>query len=140
MEKYNYYESIKNDILDYIRENYTTLEQLENLENRDEWEEKLNDDLWIVDSVTGNASGSYTFNRFLAREYVIECLDVLKDALEDFGVSPKMVSEKFLDEEWEYFDVTIRCYLLGGAIVSALDELEEWYNKIMPIAKENENE
>lgn len=136
--KYNYCESIKNDVLEYIKENYTTREQIENLDNRNEWLEKLNDALWVEDSVTGNASGSYTFNRYMAREYVLEWLDVLRDALEDFGVTPKMVSEKFLDEEWEYFDVTIRCYLLGGAIVHALDELEEWYNKIFPKVEENE--
>lgn len=35
------------------------------------------------------------------------------------------IAEKFLDEEWEYFDVTIRCYLLDRAIENALDSLEE---------------
>lgn len=134
--KYNYCESIKNDVLEYIKENYTTQEQIENLDNRDEWQEKLNDDLWIVDSVTGNASGSYTFNRYIAREYVVEWLDVLKDALSEFGVEPQTIANNFLNEEWEYFDVTIRCYLLGGAIIHALDELEEYYNKILPKVEE----
>lgn len=135
--KYNYCESIKNDVLNYIKENYTTQEQLENLDNREEWLEKLNDTLWVEDSVTGNASGSYTFNRYQAKEYVLEWLDVLKDALEEFGVTPKTISENFLNEEWEYFDVTIRCYLLNGAIIHTLDELEEYYNTILPIVKEN---
>lgn len=135
--KYNYCEAIRNDVLNYIKENYTIQEQIENLEDRDEWEEKLNDGLWVEDSVTGNASGSYTFNRCQAREYVIEWLDVLKDALEDFGTPSETIVNNFLNEEWEYFDVTIRCYLLGGAINKALDELEEWYNNILPIAKEN---
>ena len=134
--KYNYCESIKNDVLDHIRENYTTQEQIENLDNRDEWLDKLNDDLWVDDSVTGNASGSYTFNRYQAKENVLEWLDVLRDALEEFGVTPKTVAEKFLDEDWEYFDVTIRCYLLSGAIVHALDELEEYYNNILPKVEE----
>ena len=31
----------------------------------------------------------------------------------------------FLEENWEYFDVTIRCYLLSQAISAAIDELEE---------------
>ena len=130
--KYNYCEEIKKDITTYIKDNYTTKEQLENLENREEWEQKLNDDLWVEDSVTGNASGSYTFNRCQAREYVVEWLDVLKDALDDFGTPSETIANNFLNEEWEYFDVTIRCYLLGGAIVHALDELEEYYNKILP--------
>ena len=134
--KYNYCEAIRNDILNYIKENYTTQEQLENLEDRDEWEEKLNDEIWIVDSVTGNTSGSYTFNRCQAKEYVLEWLDVLKDALEEFGTPSEKVVENFFNEEWEYFDVTIRCYLLRGAINKALDELENWYNKIMPKVEE----
>lgn len=56
---YNYNEAVKNDVLDYIRNevNFSEFEDLEELE------QSLNDDLWTVDSVTGNASGSYTFNR-----------------------------------------------------------------------------
>ena len=135
--KYNYCEAMKADIKAYINDNYTIEEQTINLENREEWESKLNDDLWVTDSVTGNASGSYTFSRYTAREYVIEWLEVLRDALEDFGVTPTTVAEKFLDEDWEYFDVTIRCYLLNGAIIHTLDELEEYYNTILPKAKEN---
>lgn len=135
--KYNYCEEIKKDVTTYIKDNYTILEQLEKLESRDEWEQELNDALWVEDSVTGNASGSYTFNRYMAKEYVGEWLDVLRDALKEFGTPSEMIVEKFLDGEWEYFDVTIRCYLLGGAIVHALDELEEYYNNILPIVKEN---
>ncbi len=57
---YNYNEAVKNDVLDYIRNevNFSEFEDLEELE------QSLNDDLWTVDSVTGNASGSYTFNRY----------------------------------------------------------------------------
>ena len=135
--KYNYCEQIKNDVLVYIKDNYTIEEQIENLDNRDEWLEKLNDDLWIEDSVTGNASGSYTFDRWKAREYVVEWLDVLKDALDEFGTPSETIANNFLNEEWEYFDVTIRCYLLNGAIIHALDELEEYYNKILPKVENN---
>ena len=35
------------------------------------------------------------------------------------------VNKRFLNEDWEYLDVTIRCYLLGQAINKALDELLE---------------
>lgn len=64
---YNYNEAVKNDVLDYIRNevNFSEFEDLEELE------QSLNDDLWTVDSVTGNASGSYTFNRYQAQEYVL---------------------------------------------------------------------
>lgn len=125
---YNYYVSMKEDIQEYIKENYTKEELNEKLEDVEAFQEELNDDLWITDSVTGNASGSYTFNRWTAREYVIENLDILKDALEEFGTAAETIGNNFLDEEWEYFDVTIRCYILSGVISEVLEELEEESN------------
>lgn len=32
--------------------------------------------------------------------------------------------QKCFDGDWEYFDVTARCYVLGQAIDAALDEME----------------
>lgn len=117
---YNYREEIKNDILEYIR-NEIDFSEFDSLE---ELEEKLNDELWTVDSVTGNASGSYTFNRWTAKEYVTDNMDDCKDALKEFCTSSETVAEKFPDEDWEYFDVTIRCYLLGECIAAAMEEIE----------------
>ena len=59
---YNYLKAMKSDIMDYIRNDVNTNE----FTSREELEERLNDDLWTVDSVTGNVSGSYTFNRWTA--------------------------------------------------------------------------
>ena len=122
---YNYREAIKSDVLDHVRNEYTPDEIREKLEDREEWESELNDELWIADSVTGNASGSYTFSSWTAENYVSDNLDELRRACEDFGIDAATIGEKFLDDEWEYFDVTIRCYLLGSAISEVLDELEE---------------
>ena len=58
MEKYNYREQVKSDILDYIAENEIKV----TASNREEVAEQLQDELWANDSVTGNASGSYTCN------------------------------------------------------------------------------
>lgn len=58
---YDYRETIKADIRQYIEDNGTWL-GLEDLD-KDELFETLNDNLWTADSVTGNGSGSYTFNR-----------------------------------------------------------------------------
>ena len=122
---YDYREAVKSDVLEYIR-NEIDFSEFDTL---DELEEKLNDDLWTVDSVTGNGSGSYTFNRWTAKEYVVDGMDELKEALYEFGTSSETVAEKFLDEDWEYFDVTIRCYLLGECIAAALEELEDEFNE-----------
>ncbi len=115
---------MQEDIITYIRENYTRGEIIEKLEARDEWEEELNDGLWREDAITGNASGSYTFNRLRAREYVLSNPDALKEAICEFCEDAETVGEKFLSEDWEWFDVTIRCYFLGESIGIALDELE----------------
>lgn len=118
---YDYRENIKSDILDYIQENYTDKEIRAELSDRYEWEQRLYDDLWIVDSVTGNASGSYYCNRYRAADAIAHNWDLLNDALLEFGYTDCNPIEK--GEEW--CDVTVRCYLLGECLAAALDELEE---------------
>lgn len=128
MANYDYKQTLNDDIRDHIRENYTTEEIIEKLRDRDEWETELNDDLWIADSVTGNGSGSYTFNSWKAGEYVKDNLPLLAEALREFETGSETITDKFLNEEWEYFDVTIRCYLLNGSIHTVLDELEDEFS------------
>ena len=120
MFKYDYFEVMKADVLTYIDENYTEEELREHLKDRDDFYEKLYDDLWVCDSVTGNASGSYTFNTWKAEENLCHNLDLLRDALEEFGGD----FLKALKEGAEYCDVTIRCYLLGSVLYVVLNELE----------------
>ena len=125
--KYDYREAIKKDVREYIAENWSKAEAIECIKagGRDQMEEQLNDDLWLCDSVTGNASGSYTFNRAKAEEYVKDNLALCIDALQEFGVDEKTFGEKVYNEEWEYLDVIIRCNLLCEAISNVLDGLEE---------------
>lgn len=116
-----YMDQMKEDIRNYIKENGILVTS----ENREEVEEKLNDDLWIDDSVTGNASGSYTFESYKAKEYVTGNMELLQEMISEFCIDSNTVAEKFLNEEWEYFDVSIRCYLLGQAIDETLNEIIE---------------
>lgn len=118
---YDYRKNIKSDILDYIQENYTDEEIKEELADRDEWEQRLSDDLWACDSVTGNASGSYYCNAWRAEEALCHNWDLLSDALSEFGHTDRNPIEK--GAEW--CDVSVRCYLLGECLAAALDELEE---------------
>lgn len=115
---YNYLEAVTSDVLDYIKEEIN-LDEWKG--NREGLEEKLNDELWTLDSVTGNASGSYTFNTWEAEENLAHNWDLLAEALDEFGQDGTDV----LRQGAESMDVTIRCYLLGQAIAEALDELEE---------------
>ena len=116
MEKYNYFEAVKNAVLDYINENEIKV----TTSNKDELAEQLHDDLWANDSVTGNGSGSYFFHTWKAEEALCHNLDLLGEACEEFGSTADL-----LKDGAEACDVTIRCYLLPQAISEALDELEE---------------
>ena len=115
--KYNYHDAVCEDIRDYIISNNIAV----TAENRSELEEQLNEDLWVEDSVTGNGSGSYTFNTWQAEENLCHNLDLLGEALTEFGCD----SDYMAKNGAEACDVTIRCYLLGGCISEVLNELEE---------------
>lgn len=117
MERYNYLESVKEDVTNYINDNEIKVY----FSNREEVEEQLNNDLFCNDSVTGNASGSYTFSTWQAEGNLCHNLDLLAEALEEFGGS----TGEALERGAEYCDVTIRCYLLAQAIAEVLDEVEE---------------
>ena len=117
-----YMDQMVEDITEYVKNNVNLVDY----EDREDLEESLNDDLWAEDSVTGNGSGSYTFNREQAKEYVLaDGVDYYREAVSEFGMSADDVAKDFLEGDWEGIDVTIRCYLLGQAIGEALDRMEE---------------
>ena len=105
--KYDYYDAVLNDVREALKEtnerNYET----------------LYDRLWVNDSVTGNGSGSYTFSTWEAEENLCHNMDLLREALEEFGCDIS-----YLKKGAEACDVTIRCYLLAQALSEALEELE----------------
>lgn len=109
------------DIKNYIESNVN----FKDYEDRYDLEDKLRDDLWIEDSVTGNASGSYYCNSWRAKESVLSNMEDFGDAIREFCESTAEVGRWFIDEEWETMDVTIRCYLLGEMISTVLDDMEE---------------
>lgn len=123
MEKYNYLEAVTADAKQAILENYHDWD----FTDREELEEVANDNLWVDDSVTGNGSGSYTFDGETSKEYVTgsdDGMDTLREAAREFDCEHRAFTA-FLENNWEYLDVTIRCYLLSQAISAAIDELEE---------------
>lgn len=116
MTTYNYLESVKEDVRNYIEENAIVVTS----NNREELEQELNDTLFTEDSVTGNASGSYTFSTWQAEENLCHNIELLQEALTEFGCDIS-----YLGKGAEACDVTIRCYLLSQAISEVLDEIEE---------------
>lgn len=118
MEKYDYLSAVESDVREYIENNVN----FHDYSDLDEMKEDLNEKLFVDDSVTGNASGSYTFNAWKAEEYLCHNLDLLAEANEEFGDSSDILSDGA-----EMCDVTIRCYLLGQAIENvAPDMWQDW--------------
>lgn len=114
-EKYNYKDAIKEDIRDYIKCNYADPGCLD--------PERMYDDLFCNDSVTGNASGSYTCNPAKARRYVMGNEQLVKDALLEFCTPPEEAAEHIFDYEW--MDVNVRCHLLRECIDEVIEEIGE---------------
>ena len=114
---YNYLEAVTAAAKQAILENLNYWK----FSDREELEGIANDELWVDDSVTGNASGSYTFSTWQAEENLCHNMDELENACNEFGQD---IGEA-VKQGAEYCDVTIRCYLLGQAISAAIDELEE---------------
>lgn len=117
MTRYDYFENVSEDAKNAILEKMNDW----NFSDREELEEVANDELWIDDSVTGNASGSYTFNMWQAEENLCHNIELLEDACEEFAQD----LGEAIKQGAEYCDVTIRCYLLSRAIEAAIYELEE---------------
>ena len=120
MRTYNYLESIKEDVKTWLNDNDR---KIDSAADKEELKEELYNLLWADDSVTGNGSGSYTCNRQEAKEMILaidpdtgcDNLELLNNACEDFDCLDEL-GKRFVNNDWEYMDVTIRCYLLAQAI------------------------
>lgn len=132
---YDYYANVKDDVLSYINDEIRPGEYWD----RDELESHLNDTLWADDCVTGNCSGSYTFNSAKAKEYVMDNHDLLREAFEEFDCKDKL-GEYFIEEDWESMDVTIRCYVLNSCISDALDKIERECSDFYGVDREDDEE
>ena len=113
MERYDYQEAVKDDIRDYLKNKGVGYVDPDGDERQE-----LEDAMFVADSVTGNASGSYTFSAWTAEENLCHNLDLLKEALESFG-------DEFEFTSPESSDVTIRCYLLNQCFTEVLEEWNE---------------
>ena len=108
MKNYNYYEAVKADIREYLKE--TDCRKYSELE----------DEMWTSDRITGNGSGSYTFNSWEAEENICHNLDLFAAACEEFGND----FTELRDRGAEIVDVIIRLYVLPECLAEVLDELK----------------
>jgi hypothetical protein len=114
-------ETIKN-VVAMVKENYTAVD-FDGM-TPDAVKEKIYEDAWIDDAVTGNCSGSYYFSNSKSRDAVEADRDTVEAALREFCVEADEIGRRFLDGDFEYFDVTARCYVLSEAVEEAYNELD----------------
>ena len=119
---YNYKEQIRADVKEWIEDNK---EQVEGLDRHDAFE-VVYDSCWVDDSVTGNASGSYTFSRYEARQNFFgdeDSEEYLDQMCDDGFTDPVQIGKKLIASDYEWLDVSIRCWLLTDAVTDVLDDM-----------------
>ena len=127
MEKYDYYDAVKEDVLKAIEEDDELLPRED--EDETDYEERLTDALWASE-VTGNGSYAYYYSdEEDAIAAVMGNLDLCSEAYLEFGVDEDAVA--FMSNI-RSADVTIRCYILSSVIRDIIEE-KPWF-------KDNEEE
>lgn len=125
--RYDYRTWMSEDIREFLIENHVHVYP----SNRGDVYERLNDHLWVEDSVTGNGSGSYYFSREESKKAVLAvnsedepniCLAL--EMADEFDCMSKLI-KALREQDWEWIDVSIRCYLLGDVLADVLDERME---------------
>ena len=126
MEKYDYRRTIIDDLKDWIVNDTDIMEEGINPEDTElaDW---IYDEAFTEDSVTGNGAYYYASEEKCS-EYLSGNFDLLYEAAREFCIDDDTM---LLIRHYEnkdlarYFDCTIRCYLLGECIETALKELKD---------------
>ena len=112
---------VENDIKQYIDDNYEVEDLKARIRSGELILDELYDEMWTADSVTGNGSGSYTFNRWQAEENLSHNWSYIIDCAEYFGYQP------IISEDWEYgaewWDVAIRCMILSEVFSEVMEKI-----------------
>ena len=117
MATYDYRKVMYADIRNWINDNVDDFSDWEDLY------EKVYEDLWPEDSITGNGLDGY-FDSDSAKAAVQSNWDLCREALEEF-CAPEEIGDKFLSKNWLYLDTSIRCYLLGEMLAEVLEDLKK---------------
>lgn len=136
MEKYDYRSNMEQDIQQWIEDTKESVKiAFDRFDNdKDAIAEWMNEELREDDAVTGNGSGSYTFNTWKAEENLCHNMDLLSEACSQFGGD----MATWIEKGAAYCDVSIRCYLLGETIPQVLDDI--WDDFVCEDEEEEEDE
>lgn len=121
MERYDYEHEVRSDLKQWLKDEYFPYKGIESADDMTRRaRDYAYDDAFVEDAVTGNASGSYFCNRWKAEEALCHNLDLLREAIEEFGGDVGKAMESA-----ESADVTIRCYILGQVFDEVWNEVKE---------------
>lgn len=121
MERYDYDHEVRSDLKQWLKDEYFPYKGIESAEDMTmRARDYAYDDAFVEDAVTGNASGSYFCNGWKAEEAICHNLDLLREAIEEFGGDIGKAMESA-----ESADVTIRCYILGRVFDEVWNEVKE---------------
>ena len=125
-----YFESVTADVKDWIKNNLDEIKEKEfsSIEDLAEW---LDNKLWNNDDVTGKSTQYFELDE-LAKEAVFNNSEEVAEALEELCVDASTIADKFLHQDWHYFDVTTRCFMLYGAIMRVIENEDELMDEILP--------
>ena len=121
---YSYRASVESDVREWMED------------NKGEWQDVnlgelycfLSDRLFCEDSVTGNASGSYTMSRYIARCNVMgdeDSDDIISEMVEEGILDTQTLGGWYSSQNWEAIDVVIRCHLLDEVISGIVSEIAD---------------
>lgn len=117
---YDYKKAMKEDIKNYIIDNY--MEPQPGM-TRDDYVEILEDDLWDVDEITGNGPYYYASEDECA-SYIGYGISELIEVFDEYGYEfTKDMREKLKREPARFIDCIIRCHLLYECVSEVVDEL-----------------
>ena len=122
MERYDYHDAVKEDVLNAIKEDDELLPRED--EDASDYEERLTDAFWASE-VTGNGPYAYYYSdEEDAIAAVMGNLDLCRESYREFGVDEDAVA--FMSNICSA-DVTIRCYILPSVIHDIIEE-KPWFN------------
>lgn len=141
MKNKGYYEDVKENILEMLKERYQNEEELTDyiykagseyyVEFDNKFNHKIYEDAVEDDNITGNLSGSYFCNYYKAREYFLENngTEILQDAVNEGLIKKEQIADYFLNDDFESLDVLYRDYACGQVFEETVDEFEQYLNE-----------
>ena len=118
-----YRDQVKSDIKDYLTQENLWPTAEPDTSEYEEQRDAAYDRCYMADSITGNVSGSYTFNTWQAEENVCHLLwdeDLWLLLNGSMEVNPADMAKGP-----EYIDVSIRCALVSECLDAVLEEKQE---------------